>query len=141
MHRLRARKYRAKDPDRSRKINARCRLKHKDNYNAQKKLYLAANPDLKRVGRQNRRARLKASTVGRITLHQLQALRASQFDVCAYCPTILDGGGHLDHVIPLKQGGLHHIDNLQFLCAPCNLEKTSKTPLEYMQYLTLKQAA
>jgi 5-methylcytosine-specific restriction protein A len=31
---------------------------------------------------------------------------------------------HLDHVIPLAQGGTNDPDNLQWLCAGCHSRKT-----------------
>ena len=33
---------------------------------------------------------------------------------------------HVDHIIPLSKGGLHHPDNLQILTATDNLRKSSK---------------
>jgi 5-methylcytosine-specific restriction endonuclease McrA len=37
-------------------------------------------------------------------------------------------GYHVDHIIPLSKGGLHHPDNLQYLTAEENLKKGSKIP-------------
>jgi 5-methylcytosine-specific restriction endonuclease McrA len=31
---------------------------------------------------------------------------------------------HLDHVLPLAQGGTHDLANLQWLCASCHAKKT-----------------
>jgi len=33
---------------------------------------------------------------------------------------------HVDHIIPLSKGGLHHPDNLQILTAEENLKKGAK---------------
>jgi len=30
---------------------------------------------------------------------------------------------HFDHIIPLRQGGLNDVTNIQLLCGPCNLKK------------------
>jgi len=47
--------------------------------------------------------------------------------VCAYCgkapPEITL---HVDHVFPASRGGSSKFDNLQFLCATCNLKKSNK---------------
>lgn len=33
---------------------------------------------------------------------------------------------HYDHIIPLKQGGINDVSNLQLLCSDCNLKKGGK---------------
>jgi HNH endonuclease len=49
--------------------------------------------------------------------------------MCASCNTDLTGiisinsAEHYDHMIPLAEGGINDITNLQLLCAPCNLKK------------------
>jgi len=40
---------------------------------------------------------------------------------------------HCDHIIPLSRGGKDAMDNLQTLCAPCNLHKSSQTEAEFDQ--------
>lgn len=32
----------------------------------------------------------------------------------------------VDHVIPVSQGGTHHLDNLRALCKPCHDRKTAQ---------------
>jgi len=43
----------------------------------------------------------------------------------------LPGGWHVDHIIPLDKGGLHHPDNLQVIPAKQNLIKHNKAPEEF----------
>ena len=43
---------------------------------------------------------------------------------------------HVDHVIPLSKGGLHHQDNLQILTAEENLRKGSKVLKQTNQNIT-----
>jgi 5-methylcytosine-specific restriction endonuclease McrA len=33
---------------------------------------------------------------------------------------------HFDHVIPVAKGGSNDLQNIQILCAPCNLKKSDK---------------
>ena len=44
---------------------------------------------------------------------------------CSHCSSS-KGKFHVDHIIPLYQGGLDEFSNLQFLCEGCNLKKSSK---------------
>lgn len=48
--------------------------------------------------------------------------------VCEHCNT-KEGKFHVDHIIPLYQGGLDDITNLQFLCIKCNLTKSKNYDL------------
>ena len=44
---------------------------------------------------------------------------------CRYCGSD-EEPLHIDHIISRKRGGTHDLDNLQVLCKPCNLSKSSK---------------
>lgn len=37
---------------------------------------------------------------------------------------------HIDHKEPVAKGGSHNLENLQLLCAPCNIRKGSKMTME-----------
>ena len=54
-------------------------------------------------------------------------LRSRDRGACAQCGVNIvlemDEESHIDHIVPLSRGGTNDIVNLQFLCAPCNLEK------------------
>lgn len=53
---------------------------------------------------------------------------------CAFCRTDLSGvldcedkaAVHYDHIVPLHDGGLNDVSNIQLLCQKCNLEKSSQ---------------
>lgn len=68
------------------------------------------------------------------------AVLARDGNACVYCKrkegqygpgeTARDGQIHLDHVIPVSQGGTDHLDNLVAACGPCNQFKSDRTPDE-----------
>jgi hypothetical protein len=48
-------------------------------------------------------------------------------DLCGSCGVrVRPGNGHIDHIVPLENGGEHVWGNLQYLCTLCHREKTSK---------------
>ena len=47
---------------------------------------------------------------------------------CAYCGKYISGVYHLDHIIPVAQGGLNTPGNLTVACPQCNLRKGARTP-------------
>lgn len=103
---------------------------------AANKAWREANPDKvkanNRASKLMRRGRERAAD-GRATKAEIAAIRVLQKDRCAYCAIKLRGGGHLDHIVPLKQGGSNWPRNLQFLCKRCNLKKLAQDPIEFAQ--------
>lgn len=64
-----------------------------------------------------------------VTRKELQALYLAFDGKCIYCGAKEDGKGrahHLDHVIPVNDGGRHHISNFVLACPPCNTSKNNK---------------
>jgi 5-methylcytosine-specific restriction protein A len=48
-------------------------------------------------------------------------------DICGSCGVrVRPGSGHIDHIIPLQDGGAHAFGNLQYLCKLCHGQKTAK---------------
>lgn len=93
--------------------------------------YRAANPDKVREFSQ-RRAGRKFDRLPRGTLPKI---REMQKDRCAICRKAVKGAGHFDHIVPLARGGRHEGRNIQLLCAPCNLSKNARDPIDHMQSL------
>jgi 5-methylcytosine-specific restriction endonuclease McrA len=54
--------------------------------------------------------------------------------VCAYCTMSLNGGYHVDHMIPLSRGGRNDWTNLAISCRACNLSKGSITVEEFFNF-------
>ena len=51
---------------------------------------------------------------------------------CVYCRRRLRRiQSHIDHILPVNQGGSNEPDNLQLLCAGCNVRKSDRTDAEF----------
>jgi len=64
--------------------------------------------------------------VARVSFPQTIRLRvlARCAFVCQHCGAdLFEVEHHIDHIVPLAKGGNNDEDNLQALCAPCNLAK------------------
>ncbi len=97
-------------------------------------VWQAKNPETVKAIRRNRKARLKNS-FERHTSEDIEVLLKLQKRKCAHlwCRVSLNSGYHVDHITPLKLNGSNGRKNLQLLCVPCNLSKSSKHPIEFAQ--------
>ena len=108
------------------KVSARkreWRINNLDKERARTKRYRKAHPTRAAMHRMARRARKRLADVGDVDVAWLHALRIAQDDRCISCEVELNGGGELDHLIPLARGGLHARCNVAFMCRPCNRAK------------------
>lgn len=86
-----------------------------------------------RRGQHVRRARLRCAP-GALSPQIGDKLLVLQKNKCACCKASLARRKyHLDHVIALAAGGTNTDDNIQVLCAPCNLSKSTAHPVDFMQ--------
>lgn len=92
----------------------------------------SSNPEARRIQEHNRRARKRANG-GRLSPGIVEKLLNLQRGKCACCHVSIADGNHLDHRIPVALGGPNEDWNMQLLCAPCNLSKGAKHPIEFMQ--------
>jgi 5-methylcytosine-specific restriction endonuclease McrA len=93
--------------------------------------WTSANLEKLAAKERNRHARLR-SAPGSHTVADTRAIFDAQGGQCVYCRADLRAvKRHLDHKTPLSRGGSNWPDNLQWLCAPCNLKKGTKTAEEY----------
>jgi hypothetical protein len=119
-----ARKYRAR--------KAAYRAAHRERRKAYAAAYRAENPERARVHKHNRKARKRASG-GRLSKGLVANLFALQQGMCPCCSRPLGDDFHLDHTMPIALGGQNVDSNMQLLRRQCNLEKSAKHPIDFMQ--------
>lgn len=95
------------------------------------KKYRAEHPGCRRVEKKNRK--LKVRTSGRLSAGIVKMLLEKQKGKCVVCKVSIKDGFHIDHIIPIAKGGMNVDRNVQLLCPPCNLAKSDKHPVEFMQ--------
>lgn len=64
-----------------------------------------------------------------ISKTKLIAVMQKSGSVCVACGW--DQDLHVDHIVPHSRGGSNDVENLQMLCARCNLSKGTKTMEEW----------
>jgi hypothetical protein len=89
--------------------------------------YRAENPERYRAYCRNYQAQKRANG-GHVSAAELREQYERQGGRCYWCSVEVGDDFHLDHVIPLKRGGLHQIDNIVVSCPFCNASKHDKLP-------------
>ena len=118
--------------DRNLEFKARYRDKNRDCIRQKSREYSAAHPEIGRNSVLNYRAR-KAAASGRLSNGLGNRLMSIQKGKCACCRKPISNGYHMDHIMPLKLGGTNTDDNIQLLCQTCNLQKSARHPVDFMQ--------
>lgn len=102
-----------------------------------------ANPEASSLC--NARRRTRALNAGLLpSVNELKSMLDKQFGLCAnpHCLVSLSKvKKHLDHRNPISRGGLNNFENLQWLCAPCNVRKGARTHEEWMMTFEMERAA
>lgn len=94
--------------------------------------YYANNKDDFLVRSHKRRQAQRES--GQMSRGIYKRLMSIQRGLCVVCRSDLkETGRHLDHIMPLALGGTNTDDNAQLLCPACNLSKSAKHPVDFMQ--------
>lgn len=118
------RRHYTKDPDRTKLLNQAFHNQHKAKRNAASRIWQKENREKGRAKDHRRRAR-KMAAPGSYTPEQWTALCTWFGGVCLRCGDA--GLLTVDHVVPLVHGGSNNIANLQPLCFSCNSSKKTKS--------------
>lgn len=121
-------KWAAANPGKLREKSARWRANNPDKVKA---LAVSGHGALL-IRTHNYRAR-KRATNGKLSKDIAEKLFTLQRGKCACCRTPLGDNYHRDHHMPLALGGPNTDDNIQLLCPTCNLQKSAKHPIDFMQ--------
>lgn len=134
--------YPNKSPGRAGRLGCRCQRCR--DHNAAYRMAWKQDPKNRQKDREadrrynkkpHRRARCNARNAFRRMLYEnhIKLLNREEMDriykIYAECQFLTEVTGiqhHVDHIMPLSKGGLHHPDNLQILTAEENLKKGSK---------------
>lgn len=93
------------------------------------------NPEKRRAILRQHKAKRRAQEEAGISGGVLAAWTAEQPKVCFYCGDTCPDDFHVDHFVPLSKGGPHVLTNLRIACAPCNLSKSARDPMEWMDMI------
>lgn len=105
-----------------------------DRVRAQKRAWYRRNKERLRP-LWNLRDKRKRNAEGSFTPNDVERISVKQRGKCAICAASLGTAFHRDHIIPLVLGGSNWPSNIQLLCAPCNIGKGAKDPIEHMRSL------
>lgn len=123
-----SKKYRDNNVDKCRESSRLSASKNKE----LGKQWVKNNIDKVRIYKSNNRAKRKNS-IGTHTPHEIDNLFNKQQGKCACCYESIINGYHKDHIVPLAKQGTNDIYNIQLLCKLCNLRKSSRDPIKFMQ--------
>lgn len=128
-------KWAAENRDRINAVSRAYYARNSEAHAIRVKAWEAKNPGARVAINARRRCRVKGAE-GSFTAIDIAVISDEQCHLCAYCHADLnDTGFHVDHFIPLFNGGTNWPWNLQLLCPECNQKKHAKDPFEFEREL------
>lgn len=126
-------KWRAANTDKRKALAIKWYAANLEKAKARAVAWNAAHPEIMRIHCHNRRARQRANG-GVLSKGLAGKLFKLQRGKCACgCGQPLGTDYHLDHIMPVALGGTNTDDNIQLLTATCNMQKSAKHPVDFMQ--------
>ena len=116
--------WREKNAERYKATKQAYRDKHREEERKQASLWAKEHPEKRRISERNRRARKRGGD-GTISIYEWKEL-CNRYDNKCLCCGKSNVKLTIDHVVPLKLGGVNRIENAQPLCGSCNSRKGAK---------------
>jgi len=111
------------------------RKKNSERFNELRRARYAKNPE-RAIDQVRQRRATKYASPTRHTLQEVKDLLITQKHCCANCEDDLSiAKRHLDHWMPISRGGSDGIENLQWLCVPCNTKKRAHDPIDWLSQI------
>jgi 5-methylcytosine-specific restriction endonuclease McrA len=124
-------KYEDANPEKLKESQRKYKAAHPEKRKTTVASWQKRNPEALRIKQQNRRAQKFLG--GGVSKGIQKKLFDLQRGLCPCCLMPLGEDYHLDHRMPLALGGEHEDRNMQLLRAICNLQKSAKHPVDFMQ--------
>lgn len=99
---------------------------------ARTKAWAQAHPDMRREQARRAKAKRRGARVDYIQGSTLVALIQEANGRCAYCDE--ERSLTVDHIVPVKQGGMHAITNMVMACRSCNSSKGAKNAIDWIKW-------
>lgn len=125
-------KYRACNKEKLKAKDAAYYILNKDKIVLRSVAWAKANPKVRRIAVHNYRAQKRANG-GKLSKGLSAKLFKLQQGKCPCCSKPLGDNYHLDHIMPIKRGGVNEDWNIQLLRQQCNNQKCAKDPITFMQ--------
>jgi 5-methylcytosine-specific restriction endonuclease McrA len=117
--------------ERKREYDREYRRRNHEKLNEQSRQWVEKNRAMRLAISRSYKARRRAQELGGVSTAALANWTTAQKKVCYWCGARCAKNFHVDHYIPLSKGGKHELANLVIACAPCNLRKNAKDPLDF----------
>ncbi len=121
------------NPERAREIGAKWRNENREASRKSCRDWAARNPE-KRSARDERQRARRRGAEGQFSADDVTRIMKAQKEKCAMpnCRVPLRGKRyHVDHIVPLAQGGTNWPRNIQLLCPSCNMKKGGRDPIAH----------
>lgn len=144
------------NPERKAETDRKSKAKNRDAIRERSAKYFKENPNYQREWYQKNKERRREQALawreenrdkwrlygskrralekGTVDAEHIDRIHRLQNGKCAICRVSFRKTKYeIDHINPISRGGAHENRNLQLLCGPCNRQKWSKDPIEFMQ--------